>query len=289
MTARTPQARRGALRIGVSPAGAVLSLATALLLVFLLLPLAAVFAKVVPVDNVADYLGRPVVTQALRLSFVTTAISLAVILALGTPAAYLLARYRFPGSAVLDTLLDLPMVLPPAVAGVALLMAFGRKGVLGDPLEGLGLELAFTTAAVVMAQVFVASPFYVRAARAGFESVDRDLERVSATLGRSRLETFLRVTVPLSLPALVGGAVMAWARALGEFGATIMFAGNTPGRTQTMPLAIYMALQEDTTAALVLAGILVVVSFAILLVFKVLVRRSVLGGPGAGAAGGGYA
>ena len=282
-------APKGALRLGVSPAGAVLSLATALLLIFLLLPLAAVFAKVVPVDNVADYLARPVVTEALRLSFITTAISLGVILVLGTPAAYLLARYRFPGSAVLDTLLDLPMVLPPAVAGVALLMAFGRKGTLGGPLEALGLELAFTTTAVVMAQVFVASPFYVRAARAGFESVDRELERVSATLGRSRLETFLRVTVPLSLPALVGGAVMAWARALGEFGATIMFAGNTPGRTQTMPLAIYIALQEDTTAALVLAGILVVVSFAVLLVFKVLVRRSVLRGPGPGAAEGGYA
>ena len=279
--------RLRALR-AVSPAGAVLALATAILLVFLLLPLAAVFAKVVPVDNVADYLTRPVVTQALRLSFATTAISLVIILLLGTPAAYLLARYRFPGSAVLDTLLDMPMVLPPAVAGVALLMAFGRRGVLGGPLEALGLELAFTTAAVVMAQVFVASPFYVRAARAGFEAVDRDLERVSATLGRSRLETFLRVTVPLSLPALVGGAVMAWARALGEFGATIMFAGNTPGRTQTMPLAIYIALQEDTTAALVLAGILVVVSFAILLVFKVLVRRSVLSSRGA-AAESGYA
>lgn len=285
MTTDVP--RKAALRVSVSPAGVVLSLATALLLAFLLLPLAAVFAKVIPVDDVADYLARPVVTQALRLSFATTAVSLAVILVVGTPVAYLLARYRFPGSAVVDTLVDMPMVLPPAVAGVALLMAFGRKGVLGGPLEAVGLEVAFTTAAVVMAQVFVASPFYVRAARAGFEAVDRELERVSATLGRSRLETFLRVTVPLSMPALVGGAVMAWARALGEFGATIMFAGNAPGRTQTMPLAIYIALQDDTTAALVLAGILVVVSFVILLVFKVLVRRSVAAGRGA--AEGGYA
>jgi molybdate transport system permease protein len=156
-------------------------------------------------------------------------------------------------------------------------MAFGRRGILGGALDVLGLELAFTTAAVVMAQTFVAAPFYIRSAKAGFEGVDRELERVSATLGSSRLRTFLRVTVPLAGPALMGGAVMAWARALGEFGATIMFAGNTIGRTQTMPLAIYIAFQNDLTAALVLAGILVVVSFAVLFTFKALLGRSPLG------------
>ncbi len=248
--------------------------AMAALLLFLLLPLAAIFIRVLPQDDLRDYLNRPVVTEALRLSFITTAISLGVIVALGTPAALLLARRRFPGRDIIDTLLDLPMVLPPAVAGIALLMAFGRQGVLGDALDVLGLRLAFTTAAVVLAQVFVASPFYVKAAKAGFEAVDQELERVSATLGRSRLETFLRVTVPLARPALLGGAVMAWARALGEFGATMMFAGNTLGRTQTMPLAIYTALAEDTTAALVLAAVLVVLSFAVLLVFKLLLGRS---------------
>jgi molybdate transport system permease protein len=244
------------------------------LLLFLLLPLAAIFIKVLPQDDLRGYLNRPIVTEALRLSFVTTAISLAVILVVGTPAALLLARRRFPGRDVIDTLLDLPMVLPPAVAGIALLMTFGRQGLLGGTLDALGLEIAFTTAAVVLAQIFVATPFYVKSAKAGFEAVDQDLERVSATLGRSRLQTFLTVTVPLARPALLGGAVMAWARALGEFGATIMFAGNTLGRTQTMPLAIYTALTDDTTAALVLAAVLVVLSFAVLLSFKLLLGRS---------------
>jgi molybdate transport system permease protein len=214
---------------------------------------------------------------------VTTACTLLVALLVGTPVAYLLARYRFRGHAALDTLIDLPMVLPPAVAGVALLMAFGRRGVAGPFLsDTFGIELPFTTAAVVLAQAFVATPFYVKAAKAGFEGVDRDLEHVSATLGVSRLQTFWSVTVPLSLPALLGGAVMAWARALGEFGATIMFAGNFIGRTQTMPLAIYQTMESgQLTAALVLSGILIVVSFSVLIVFKALARYATGGGRGA--------
>lgn len=263
----------GAIRRPTADA-AFLSAVTAALLLFLLLPIAAIFIRVLPQDDLRSYLDRPVVTEALRLSFITTAISLGVILALGTPAALLLARRRFPGRDVVDTLLDLPMVLPPAVAGIALLMTFGREGILGDALDALGLRLAFTTTAVVLAQVFVATPFYVKAAKAGFEAVDQELERVSATLGRSRLETFLRITVPLARPALLGGAVMAWARALGEFGATIMFAGNTIGRTQTMPLAIFAALTDDLTAALVLSAVLVILSFAVLLVVRVLLGRS---------------
>jgi len=266
-----------AMLSALAPDRITFTLAALLLLIFLVLPVAAILVKVAQATAPLDALGSSVVTEALRLSLVTSSISAAVVAVLGTPVAFLLARYRFPGRAVVDSLVDLPMVLPPAVAGLGLLMAFGRRGILGGALDVLGLELAFTTAAVVMAQTFVAAPFYIRSAKAGFEGVDRELERVSATLGSSRLRTFFRVTVPLAGPALMGGAVMAWARALGEFGATIMFAGNTIGRTQTMPLAIYIAFQNDLTASLVLAGILVVVSFAVLFTFKALLGRSPLG------------
>jgi molybdate transport system permease protein len=272
--------RRVAVRAMLSvlaPDRITFTLAALLLLIFLVLPVVAILVKVAQATAPQDALGSSVVTEALRLSLVTSSISAAVAAVLGTPVAFLLARYRFPGRAVVDSLVDLPMVLPPAVAGLGLLMAFGRRGILGGALDVLGLELAFTTAAVVMAQTFVAAPFYIRSAKAGFEGVDRELERVSATLGSSRLRTFFRVTLPLAGPALMGGAVMAWARALGEFGATIMFAGNTIGRTQTMPLAIYIAFQDDLTAALVLAGMLVVVSFAVLFTFKALLGRSPLG------------
>jgi molybdate transport system permease protein len=172
------------------------------------------------------------------------------------------------------------MVLPPAVAGVALLMAFGRRGIFGPFLsETFGIELPFTTAAVVLAQTFVATPFFVRAAQAGFESVDQSIEHVAATLGISRTRTFCQITIPLTAPALLGGAVMAWARALGEFGATIMFAGNFAGRTQTMPLAIYQTLESgNLDASLALSGILVGVSFTVLLMFKALARQAASAG-----------
>ena len=249
-------------------------LASAVLLGFLLIPLAAIFIRAIPSGALGDALGDPVIREALILSLVTTSLTLLVAIVLGTPVAWLLARYRFRGREALDTLIDLPMVLPPAVAGVALLMAFGRRGIFGPTLsDTFGLEIPFTTLAVVLAQAFVATPFYVKAAKAGFESIDRDLEHVSATLGVSRVQTFWSVTVPLSLPALLGGAVMAWARALGEFGATIMFAGNFMGRTQTMPLAIYGTMESGRlNAALVLSGILIVVSFTVLIVFKAIAR-----------------
>jgi molybdate transport system permease protein len=153
-------------------------------------------------------------------------------------------------------------------------MAFGRRGLLGVWFEGAGIQISFTTIAVVLAQSFVSIPFYIRAARAGFQSVDQELERVAYTLGHSPFRTFLRVTVPLAFPALLSGAVMAWARALGEFGATIMFAGNMIGRTQTMPLAIYTAMESDLTAALVLSAVLVVASFVVLFSVRFLLRRS---------------
>jgi molybdate transport system permease protein len=165
------------------------------------------------------------------------------------------------------------MVLPPAVAGVGLLMAFGRRGLFGPALEAVGLTVGFTTAAVVLAQLFVAAPFYVRAAHAGFLAVDRELEIVAQTLGVSDWATFWRVTVPVALPSLLGGAVMCWARALGEFGATIMVAGSFQGRTQTMPLAIYAALESDLDAALVLSAMLVAISFTILVVLRLVVAR----------------
>ena len=249
-------------------------LASAVLLGFLLIPLAAIFIRAIPSGALGDAVGDPVIREALILSLLTTSLTLGIVIVLGTPVAWLLARYQFRGREALDTLIDLPMVLPPAVAGVALLMAFGRRGILGPTLsDTFGIEIPFTTLAVIMAQAFVATPFYVKAAKAGFESIDRDLENVSATLGVSRLQTFWSVTVPLSLPALLGGAVMAWARALGEFGATIMFAGNFMGRTQTMPLAIYGTMESGRlNAALVLSSILIVVSFTVLIVFKAIAR-----------------
>jgi molybdate transport system permease protein len=248
-----------------------------LVMIFLALPLVAIFLKVLPQEGVWGALQQPLVTEALRLSVVTSLSSLGLALLLGTPVAYLLARRRFPGVAIVDTLIDLPMVLPPTVAGVALLMTFGRRGLLGSWLDVAGLQVSFTSVAVVLAQSFVGAPFYIRAARAGFQSVDQELERVAYTLGHSPLSTFLRVTVPLAFPALLSGAVMAWARALGEFGATIMFAGNMMGRTQTMPLAIYTAMESDLTAALVLSAMLVVVSFAVLFSVRLLLHRSPFG------------
>jgi molybdate transport system permease protein len=240
------------------------------------LPILAIFARVLPTGTLFSTLARPIVIEALRLSAFTTMCTMGLALVLGTPIAYLLARHRFPGKAIVDSMIELPMVLPPAVAGIGLLMAFGRRGIVGEPLSALGVTIGFTTAAVVLAEFFVAAPFYVRAARSAFDGVDRELETVSRTLGVSDWATFWRVTVPVAFPSLVGGAVMCWARALGEFGATIMFAGSFQGRTQTMPLAIYAALESDLDAALVLAAILTVVSFAILVLLRIFVAR--LGG-----------
>ncbi len=240
------------------------------------LPIIAIFARVLPTGTLFSTFARPIVLEALRLSALTTLCTLGLTLVLGTPIAYLLARHRFPGKAVIDSLIELPMVLPPAVAGIGLLMAFGRRGIVGEPLSALGITIGFTTVAVVLAEFFVAAPFYVRAARSAFDSVDRELETVSRTLGVSDWATFWRVTVPVAFPSLLGGAVMCWARALGEFGATIMFAGSFQGRTQTMPLAIYAAMESDLDAALVLSAILTLVSFAILVLLRISVAR--LGG-----------
>ncbi|HEU0116878.1 MAG TPA: ABC transporter permease [Thermomicrobiales bacterium] len=203
--------------------------------------------------------------QALSLSLGTSAVAMAVIVALGTPLAWTLARRPFPGRRLVDAMVDLPVVLPPAVAGIALLMAFGRYGVVGRWLDAAGLSLGFTTAAVVLAQIFVAAPFYVRAAAGGFARIERDVEEAAADLGAPPGRVFWTITVRLALPSLLAGMVLAWARALGEFGATIMFAGNFPGITQTMPLAIYATFGAgDLPTALLLSLALLIVSLAVL-------------------------
>lgn len=248
--------------------GRIFYLGTALVVVlFFALPLFAVLLRVLPIHS--DAWRDPATIDALELSLFTSGMATALSAALGTPMAYLLARESFRGKTVLDTLVDIPMVLPPAVAGLALLMAFGRSGLLGPLLGSLGIELPFTTAAVVIAETFVAAPFYIRAAKTGFAGVDRRLEQMSNLLGISNLRTFIRITLPLAAPSLVVGLLMTWARALGEFGATIMFAGNFQGRTQTMPLAIYIGLESNLDSALVLGLVLIVVSFAILAAVRV--------------------
>jgi molybdate transport system permease protein len=250
------------------------AIASALLVLFIAVPLAALYLHLAPGRFVAA-VTSPLALAALRISLLTTLASLALTLALGTPLAYALARGRFAGRHALDAVVDLPIVVPPAVAGLALLFAFGTYGLAGPALGALHVRIAFTTAAVVLAQLFVGAPFYVRAARAGFAAVDRVYEEASATLGMGPLRTFARVTVPLALPALAGGAVLAWARALGEFGATIMFAGNLPGVTQTLPLAVYLGLESgDVDLAAALAVVLVTIALAVVVAARLLERRA---------------
>jgi molybdate transport system permease protein len=253
---------------GISGRGsfAVICVLAGLLLLFLAIPVGALILRALDAGDGWDARTLGTLRQALGLSLATTAISMAVVIALGTPLAYLLARRRFPGAAAVEALVDLPIVLPPAVAGIALLMAFGRKGIVGQWLDQGGITLGFTTAAVVMAQIFVAAPFYVIAARGGFARVDREIEDAASDLGASPGRVFRTVTLPLIAPSLIAGAVLGWARALGEFGATIMFAGNFPGVTQTMPLAIYGRFGAgDMATALLLSVVLLVASLAVLL------------------------
>ncbi|MCA9871189.1 MAG: molybdate ABC transporter permease subunit [Caldilineae bacterium] len=242
------------------------------LLIFLALPLLALIVRAAPVDLLAN-LFDPDVAQAIWLSMATTTTTLLLTLVLGTPVAFLLARRRFRGRAALDTLIDLPIVLPPLVAGIALLLAFGRRGLLGQQFSVMGIDIAFTRIAVVMAQLFVAAPFFVKAATAGFANVDREIEYAAALDGASSFQVFRLITIPLSGAALLAGAIMTWARALGEFGATIIFAGNFPGRTQTMPLAIYLGFELELNRALTLSAILLLASFLVLFIVKVLLRQ----------------
>jgi molybdate transport system permease protein len=219
---------------------------------------------------VVDSGATQAVLGALGLSLLTTAASLAVTIAIGLPLAVVLARRSFRGKWLLEAFVDLPIVLPPAVAGLALLLVLGRRGLLGAPLEAAGIDIAFTTVAVVVAQTFVSAPFFVRSARAGIAGVDRDLEDAARVDGASELRLFRDVTIPLAAPALAAGLVMTWARALGEFGATIMFAGNVQGRTQTLPLVVYSEFQGgDLDASIAAAAILVVAALGVLIAVRV--------------------
>jgi molybdate transport system permease protein len=215
-----------------------------------------------------QHLRDPMVQQALRLSLVTSSIASLLVVLTGTPLAYALARWEFRGRALIDVLIDLTLVLPPAVAGVALLIAFGRRGVLGPALTAFGISLPFTTTAVVLAQMFVAAPFFVRAARLGFDAIDPQLEEAATTEGANPWQLFRFVMLPLAGRAVASGLVLCWTRALGEFGATILFAGNMPGRTQTMPLAIYLGFERDVGVALALSVLLLFVSGLLLLALR---------------------
>jgi len=232
--------------------------------VFLALPLIALILRALA-DRAWDGTPTATVAQALLLSLGTTAATVVLAILFGTPLAYALARGRFRYRRALTTLVELPIVLPPAVAGLALLIAFGRRGLLGPLLLEADIALPFTTAAVILAQTFVAAPLYIRAAQAGFQSVPHDLEDAARVDGASELRVLRHVTLPLTARALAAGLTLCWARALGEFGATILFAGNLPGRTQTMPLLIYGALERDLDAAVWTGVLLVALALAALL------------------------
>jgi molybdate transport system permease protein len=249
-------------------------LSAGLFVLFLTVPLLVLLGRAVG-GSLAS-IRQPLVVHALMLTVLTTCVTVLLSLLFGTPLAYVLARRAFPGRRLLETALTLPLVLPPLVAGVALLVAFGRRGLLGRPLDEAGLAVPFTTAAVVLAQLFVAGPFFIRAARIGFGAVSREMAEAAAVAGAGGWETFRRVILPLSLPGVVSGVVLCAARAFSEFGATLMFAGNIEGRTQTMALAIETAIQTDLNSALALSLVLVVIAAVALAVPLLLVRGTEL-------------
>jgi len=237
-------------------------------LAFLALPIAAVFTHTSP-GRLLHQLSNPVVTDALVVSLRTSLVAQALILLLGTPTAYLLARHRFPGRSAAVTLVELPLVLPPAVAGVGLLAAFGRFGLLGSSLRAVGVTLPFTQSAVTVAVAYVASPLYIRQAIAAFEAVDPRLVSASRTLGAGPARTFFRVSLPLASGGLAAGLALSFARGLGEFGATIMFAGSLQRVTQTLPLAIYAEFLDNFDATLAMSGTLVLISVVLLLGLRI--------------------
>ena len=249
--------------------------AGALYVLFIGLPVAALLVRAFQQDDLWGAVTGDLALTALRLSVFTSVVSIAVVVAGGTPFAYLLARSDSWVARLIDGLVELPIVLPPVVAGVAMLMAFGRGGIVGGWLDGVGVDISFTTTAVVFAQIFVAAPFYIRSAKLGFQSVARDYEDVSQTLGVSPLATFWRITLPLAAPAIITGLGLSWARALSEFGATMMFAGNLMGETQTIPLAIMTAMETSRglDSALALSALLLVVSAVALAVLTLASRR----------------
>ncbi len=239
-----------------------------LALTYLVAPLIALLLRA-PWPRLPELLTDPTALTALRLSLVTATAATGLCLLLGVPLAWLLTQPRLPGRSVVRALVTVPLVLPPVVGGVALLLLLGRRGVLGGPLyEATGITLPFSTTAVVLAEAFVALPFLVLSVEGALRAADRRYEEAAATLGADRWTTFWRVTMPLVAPGIAAGAVLSWARALGEFGATITFAGSFPGRTQTMPLAVYLALETDPDAAIALSLVLLTVSVATLALLR---------------------
>jgi molybdate transport system permease protein len=247
--------------------------ALSLLAGFIALPILSLVIWTVS-NSAWQEMTSPAAVDALLLSARTTAISMFIILLVGTPAAYVLARYDFPGKRAVNTLIDLPAVLPPSAAGIALLLAFGRVGLIGEQLTAFGITISFTTAAVVLAELFVATHFYVRQATVGFGQIERAIEEAALVDGGGPITVFLKVTIPLAFPALVAGAVTAWARALGEFGGTIIFAGNVQGVTQTIPLAIFSELERDFDAAVALSVLVLGFAFIVILAARYLTRKA---------------
>lgn len=258
--------------------GVLAAVATAVLLAFLAIPIAAIFLEAGPAELWRS-LGSEAAREALWLSLRTSLAAVVAIVVVGTPAAYLLARSRFRGRSALITVIELPLVLPPAAAGIALLAAFGPGGLLGPAIADAGIRLVLETAGVIVALSFVAAPFYVRAAIAAFEALDPDLLAASRTLGAGEGRSFARVAVPAARAGLGSGLALAWGRALGEFGATLMFAGSLQGRTETAPLAIFSFLARDFNASLALAAVLVAISAALLLSVKLISPAEVADAP----------
>jgi len=255
----------------------------ALFALFLALPVVTLVARAILDGSLAHALGSPVVLDALALSLVTTAVSLVITVTMGLPLAFVLARWRFRGKGLVEAIVDLPIVLPPSVAGLALLLVFGRRGLLGAPLDQLGISVPFTIVAVILAQVFVSAPFFVRSARTGIAGVNRDLEDAARVDGASERQLFRTITTPLAGAALAAGLTMSWARALGEFGATIMFAGNVMGRTQTLPLVVYGEFQGGALdASIAAAAMLVMAAFGVLVAVRLFHWGRVLDTQGVG-------
>lgn len=238
-----------------------------LLLALLALPVLALLWRA-GTDGMLGLIAQPTAISALKLSLLTSTLSVLIAIVTGTPLAFVIARRRFPGKAFLELVIDLPIVLPPSVAGIALLIAFGRQGVFGAWLNAFGITLPFTTTAVVLAQTFVSAPLFVRAARIGFAQIEHQVVEAAYVEGSNEWQLFRFVMLPLAGRAILSGAILAWTRAIGEFGATILFAGNLEGVTQTMPLAIYLGLERSLSIALALSTVLVFVSFLLLLVTR---------------------
>jgi molybdate transport system permease protein len=250
----------------------ILGLIVAVYFIFIALPLSSVFIRLDPTQINAQLQNWQVIS-AIQLSLYTSAVATLIAFVLAVPSAYFIATRRFPGKAVIDTIMDLPVVLPPAVAGVALLYAFAPRGVLGPLLTSFGITLPGFATAVIIAEAFVASPFLFRAAKTGFENRDKDIYNSARILSGSRIRVFFTVSLPLTMRGIISGTMLTWTRAMGEFGATLMFAGNLPGKTATMPLAIYSLLYSNQTGAIMLSIILIILSFTVLVIVKLLEQK----------------